>query len=134
MTYKLFAEKHGVTAQWLCQVLNGQRPSDDLARRMAETVGRSYKVFFGPKEKRRAAVERYFQSVSKLAKKAQTEACSERLLNTRDAAKYLGVKDVTLKMWRHLGKGPKYTRVGYKLIRYDIADLESFIRAGSKDI
>jgi len=62
MTYKNFAEKHGITPQWLCQIFKGERPSDDLARRMAETVGRSYKVFLGPKEKRRKAVAQYIRN------------------------------------------------------------------------
>ena len=134
MTLKDFAEAHGISQQWLCRIFNGETPSDDLASRMAKTIGKAPRVFFGPKEKRRAVVEGYCQSVDKLDKNALTGAGSERLLNTRDAAKYLGVKEGTLKLWRHLGKGAKYTRVGYKLIRYDIADLESFIRAGSRNI
>ena len=49
-------------------------------------------------------------------------------LNTKDAARMLGLKAGTLEVWRSLGKGPRYKKIG-RLVFYDIADLEEFANA-----
>ena len=36
----------------------------------------------------------------------------ERLLTTAQAAKALGLRPQTLRKWRHLGRGPRYVRLG----------------------
>jgi predicted DNA-binding transcriptional regulator AlpA len=49
-------------------------------------------------------------------------------LDTRGAADYLAVKISTIRLWRRLGKGPKYFMAGSKLIRYRRSDLDDWIR------
>ncbi len=45
------------------------------------------------------------------------------------AARYLGVSDAVLRLWRAQGKGPRYYKAGEKLIRYRRADLDAWIEA-----
>lgn len=45
------------------------------------------------------------------------------------AAKYLGVSEGALRLWRAEGKGPRYFKAGEKLVRYWRADLDSWIEA-----
>ena len=51
-----------------------------------------------------------------------------RRLNTLQAAAYLGVKRGTLEVWRSLGKGPRYLKLGSRVV-YEIEDLDSFAAA-----
>jgi hypothetical protein len=46
-------------------------------------------------------------------------------LNTVEAAQYLGVKRGTLEVWRSLGKGPRYIKLGTRVV-YEIHDLDAF--------
>ena len=48
-----------------------------------------------------------------------------RRLNTLDAAEYLGVKRGTMEVWRSLGKGPRYIKLGTRVV-YEIDDLDAF--------
>lgn len=48
--------------------------------------------------------------------------------DTEAAATYLSSTPGTLRVWRSLGTGPRYHTVGNKLVRYNIADLDAFIR------
>lgn len=48
-------------------------------------------------------------------------------LTPPQAAKYLGVSDAALRLWRSESKGPRYFRAGEKLVRYRRADLDSWI-------
>lgn len=48
-------------------------------------------------------------------------------LNTKEAARYLGLSPVTLRMRRRAGKGPQFVRVG-RSIRYHIRDLVAFLK------
>ena len=50
---------------------------------------------------------------------------NQRRLNTFDAAAYLGVKRGTMEVWRSLGKGPRYIKLGTRVV-YEIADLDAF--------
>lgn len=54
------------------------------------------------------------------------------LLNGHRAAQLLGVKESTLRRWRHLGKGPAYVMVGTRAVRYKPSALEAFITQGEK--
>lgn len=50
------------------------------------------------------------------------------LLTQAEAAKRLGVHVNTLGQWRKRGSGPKWYRIGPKLIRYDESDVERWIQ------
>lgn len=45
------------------------------------------------------------------------------------AAKYLGISEGALRLWRSEGKGPRHFRAGEKLVRYRRTDLDSWIEA-----
>jgi excisionase family DNA binding protein len=53
----------------------------------------------------------------------------ESPLNPVKAAKYMGVSEATLRLWRSEGKGPQYFRAGDKLVRYRRADLDAWIES-----
>jgi len=53
----------------------------------------------------------------------------EGALNSKKAAKYVGVGKDVLRLWRSQGKGPSYFKAGAKLIRYRRADLDKWIEA-----
>lgn len=46
---------------------------------------------------------------------------------SQQAARYLGVSEASLRLWRSEGKGPRFYRAGEKLVRYRRADLDSWI-------
>lgn len=46
-----------------------------------------------------------------------------RLLTTPEAAPFVGASEKTLENWRSLGLGPKFIKVGRKVV-YDPADIE----------
>lgn len=52
---------------------------------------------------------------------------SQRLLTPEEAADYLQVAVKTLTNWRHLEIGPKYCKVGGRLVRYRLADLDEYL-------
>lgn len=47
----------------------------------------------------------------------------EALLNTADAAKWLGLSERTLQDWRSEEVGPSYIEISSRCIRYDMEDL-----------
>jgi predicted DNA-binding transcriptional regulator AlpA len=49
------------------------------------------------------------------------------LLDTKSAAKVLGVSASLMKRWRADGEGPRFVSVGPRLIRYSEDDLNSYI-------
>jgi excisionase family DNA binding protein len=49
------------------------------------------------------------------------------LKKAEEAAKYLGLAEQTLRMWRHKRKGPAYVKVG-RLICYLKSDLDDYIK------
>ena len=51
---------------------------------------------------------------------------SPQFLNESSAAKYLGVSAKSLQRWRFERRGPAYSKVGGKIVRYAIADLNKF--------
>lgn len=54
--------------------------------------------------------------------------CEPKLLNTKEAAKYLGVAPQTLMNWRFLGhKGPAFICIGRRRL-YQTKDLDNYIK------
>jgi predicted DNA-binding transcriptional regulator AlpA len=51
----------------------------------------------------------------------------QNALDARQAARYLGVSEAVLRLWRSGSKGPRFFRAGEKLVRYRRADLDSWI-------
>ena len=50
-------------------------------------------------------------------------------LTPRQAAKYVGISDAALRLWRSEGKGPRYFKAGEKLVRYRRTDLDAWIES-----
>lgn len=50
------------------------------------------------------------------------------LLTTQQASAYLQLAPITLAVYRCHGKGPKYCRIGRRVL-YRLADLDAFIEA-----
>ncbi|MBQ0797557.1 helix-turn-helix domain-containing protein [Zhongshania sp.] len=53
------------------------------------------------------------------------------LLNTKDAAAFLGTHFRTLENWRVNGVGPSYFKLG-RSVRYGKAELESWVKSNSR--
>ena len=49
-------------------------------------------------------------------------------LDTKNAAKYIGVSDSLLNKYRQTGEGPQYCRVGKKII-YLTSDLKRYLKS-----
>jgi hypothetical protein len=56
----------------------------------------------------------------------------ERYVNDVEAAMILSVSPQTLRNFRHLGRGPAYSKRG-RMVRYKVADLLEFMKAGRID-
>lgn len=54
------------------------------------------------------------------------------LLNETEAAEFLGVKRATMSNWRWRGIGPRFVKIGQKLVRYRRADLLTFVDSGGE--
>ena len=50
------------------------------------------------------------------------------LLNTKEAAEKLGLSPGTLEVWRCLGKGPRYIKIGRR-VGYDLKDLDAYVES-----
>ncbi len=48
-----------------------------------------------------------------------------KTLNTKEAADFLGVKPNTLEVWRNKKKGPRYSKIGSRVL-YDLNALEEY--------
>jgi len=53
------------------------------------------------------------------------------LVDDKEAAAILGATVQTLRNWRWKGAGPRYRKIGQRLVRYHRADLAAFIEAGN---
>lgn len=53
------------------------------------------------------------------------------LLDENEAAAFLSVAVQTLRNWRWKGEGPRYVKIGARLVRYRCADLTAFVEAGT---
>lgn len=54
------------------------------------------------------------------------------LLSNADAARLLGLAPSTLRLWRHLGKGPRFVKLGEAKqanVAYDEAEVLAFVAA-----
>jgi len=51
----------------------------------------------------------------------------QHIVNERQAAKYLGISEGTLRLWRSLGKAPRHFKAGEKMVRYLRSDLDLWI-------
>ena len=56
----------------------------------------------------------------------------DRFVNDIEAAQILAVSPQTLRNYRHLGRGPSYTKRG-KMVRYQIKNLLSYMEEGRID-
>jgi predicted DNA-binding transcriptional regulator AlpA len=52
----------------------------------------------------------------------------ENALTPLKAAKYLGVSESVLRLWRSESEGPRYFKAGEKLVRYRRVDLDMWIQ------
>ena len=57
----------------------------------------------------------------------------DEMLTDVDAARHLGVALQSVRNWRWKGTGPKYHRIGQRIIRYRRRDLDDFIARGASD-
>lgn len=53
-------------------------------------------------------------------------------LDTDAAADYLGSTAGSLKNWRATGQGPAYHVCGGRMVRYNVEDLDRFVRTGER--
>jgi excisionase family DNA binding protein len=51
----------------------------------------------------------------------------DSLMTTEAAAAELAVKPSTLARWRRQGRGPRYVRIGSKVVRYRAADVNRWL-------
>jgi len=51
----------------------------------------------------------------------------ERYINDVEAAKLLSASPQTLRNWRHIGRGPAYSKRG-RMVRYRVQDLLNFMK------
>lgn len=56
----------------------------------------------------------------------------DRFVNDVEAAKMLSASPQTLRNWRHLGKGPVYSKKS-RMVRYLVRDLLDFMNSGRID-
>lgn len=58
----------------------------------------------------------------------------DRFVNDIEASKILSVSPQTLRNYRHIGKGPAYSKPhGSRMVRYKVADLLDYMTAGRID-
>ena len=55
-----------------------------------------------------------------------------RYINDVEAAKLLSVSAQSLRNWRHLGRGPAYSKKS-RMVRYNVQDLLDFMTSGRID-
>jgi excisionase family DNA binding protein len=55
----------------------------------------------------------------------------DKLLDSSELAKYLGVAESTIKKYRLEGVGPAYVKIGH-LVRYRIADVDEWVERKMK--
>lgn len=54
------------------------------------------------------------------------------LLDTKQAAAYLGLHPQTLADWRYMRKGPKWLKAGGRKIRYRISDIDRWLEENTE--
>lgn len=53
---------------------------------------------------------------------------TDKTMNTKDVAEYLGVSANTVRLWRGLDRGPKFSSRGYKSYVYKREDVVEFAK------
>lgn len=53
------------------------------------------------------------------------------IVKDKSAAKYLNVTTTTLRRWRNEGVGPRWFKLGNRLVRYRMDDLKAFLESCS---
>lgn len=51
----------------------------------------------------------------------------EKLLDTVEVARVLGIHPATLATWRSQGRGPEFLKVGPRKVRYRVRDLDTWL-------
>jgi predicted DNA-binding transcriptional regulator AlpA len=59
---------------------------------------------------------------------------AQKLVDDTEASAILGVARQTLRNWRNLRKGPRYIKIGARIVRYNVDDLREFIRKQTIEI
>jgi predicted DNA-binding transcriptional regulator AlpA len=54
-----------------------------------------------------------------------------RVMREPEAAAHLGVAPITLRRWRRNRKGPRYVRLGAKVVGYRVRDVDEFVEASA---
>ena len=57
----------------------------------------------------------------------ETPLVAGDLVDENEAAAILGARVQTLRNWRWRGEGPRYRKIGLRLVRYEKRDLLAFI-------
>lgn len=52
------------------------------------------------------------------------------LLTENEVAGYLRVSTMTLRNWRWKRTGPRFTRIGERIVRYPFGEVRAFLEAG----
>ena len=54
-----------------------------------------------------------------------------QLLSDVELASFLGIAVQTIRNWRWRGEGPRFVKLGDRVVRYRPADIQAFIEAGA---
>jgi len=55
-----------------------------------------------------------------------------KVLDTKQAAAFLGLTRRCLDIWRKEGRGPVFVKIGARIVRYRLGDLEKFLDENTK--
>ena len=53
---------------------------------------------------------------------------SQNWVNEKVVSEMSGLSIQTLRNWRHLSKGPAYSKIGGRAIRYNLDDVQNYFR------
>lgn len=56
------------------------------------------------------------------------------IMSPKEVAEFYGLSMATLSTWRTTGKGPKFFRMGARLVKYERSDIEAWIREQNPDV
>ncbi len=63
-----------------------------------------------------------------------TQQTTTPWMNTEEAAAYIGIRPKTLKIWRMSGRGPQFSKIGNRVVRYNRETLDLWlINANSEE-
>jgi predicted DNA-binding transcriptional regulator AlpA len=61
------------------------------------------------------------------------ETVQDLLLTESETARRLGVSVSGLRKWRREGQGPRFIRLGSRLIRYSVPDLDAWLLTSTQE-